>query len=260
MKILKDAGTFTVLTKPENVISDIANAARTCYQSQDKASPENDLKLVKNLMTRGHGAMLEFTDMTVRFENCSRGFTHEMVRHRLCSFAQESTRYVDEKDFEFIVPPHKDETSYTDGIFTFRECLHEVGYYYRNFRERGWKPEDARQILPTALHSQIVVKANIREWRHIFTMRCDKFAHWEIRAVMLKFLKWCQENIPVVFDDFHFYNENGIEYARPVMSVFNLADKITDYIKAGFDFSEILNKLPKDVISKYIKETENENN
>lgn len=259
MKILKDAGIFTVLTKPENVIFDIANAARICYQSQDKASLENDLKLVKNLMARGHFAMYEFADLVVRFENCSRGFTHEMVRHRLASYAQESTRYVNEKEFEFVVPPHRDENEENvnswdlenrdyEYVRSFSEHLEGIEIAYRSLRENGWKPEDARQILPMALHSQIVVKANIREWRHIFTMRCDKFAHWEIRAVMLKLLKWCQANIPVVFDDFNFYNENGIEYARPVMSVFNLADKINDYIKAGFDFNEVLNKLPKDVI------------
>lgn len=269
MKILKDAGTFTVLTKPENVISDIANAARTCYQSQDKASPENDFKLVKNLMARGHEAMLEFADMTVRFDLVSRGQTHEQVRMRISSFAQESSRYVDESDFLIVVPPHKDEYSDSieltmpDGeiqIMSLAQWFELNEQAYRSLRKNGWKPEDARQTLPTAIKSQIVHKANIREWRHIFTMRCDKFAHWEIRAVMLKLLKWCQENIPVVFDDFHFYNENGIEYARPVMSTFNLVEKINDYIKTGFDFSEVLNKLPKDVISKYIKETENENN
>ena len=253
MKILKDQGTFTVLTKPENIISDIANSARTCYQSQDKASPENDLKLVKNLMTRGHFAMYEFSDMTIKFENCSRGFTHEMVRHRLCSFAQESTRYVDEKEFEFVVPPHRDENEKmfdSDDQFWFKtpkNWLELIGKFYRSLREHGWKPEDARQWLPNALHSQIVVKANIREWRHIFTMRCDKFAHWEIRAVMLKLLKWCQANIPVVFDDFKFFvTSEGIEYARPVMSALNLAEKINEY-NQHFDLKDVVNKLDIDV-------------
>jgi len=253
MKILKDVGTFEVLSKPEDVIRSIATAARTCYQSQDKSSPENDIKLVKNLMTRGHFAMYEFADITVKFNNVSRGFTHELVRHRIASYAQESTRYVDEKDFEFVVPPHRDEESYENLVFSFKDCLRDIGGFYRIFRKIGWKPEDARQLLPTALNAEIVMKASIREWRHVFTMRCDKFAHWEIRSVMLKLLKWCQANIPVVFDDFNFFKtDDGIEYARPVLSSFNLSEKITEYVE-HFDFVDVFRKLDEATKNKLLK-------
>jgi thymidylate synthase (FAD) len=241
MKIIKNQGKFVVLTKPTTVISSIAEAARTCYQSSDKSNLESDEKLVRNLMNREHGAMLEFVDMTVRFDNCSRGLTHELVRHRLCSFAQESTRYVDEKDFEFVVPPHKDEEDYDGGVFSFRECLETIGNYYRMFRKRGWKPEDARQILPNALVSQITVKANVREWRHIFKMRCDFFAHWEIRAVMCDLLKWCQSNIPIIFDDFQWFNLDGIEYARPIPSISYIMD-LLKHAKEVYG-SELTNKI-----------------
>ncbi|MCK4521982.1 MAG: FAD-dependent thymidylate synthase [Nanoarchaeota archaeon] len=102
MKILKNAGSFEVLSKPENVIKNIATAARTCYQT--KGTPESDVVLVKRLVDRGHTAMLEFGDMTVQFNNLSRGFTHELVRHRLCSYAQESTRFVDESGPQCCCP------------------------------------------------------------------------------------------------------------------------------------------------------------
>ena len=240
MKILKNAGTFEVLINPENVIENIAKVARTCYQSHDKTSPESDEKLVANLLGRGHHAMLEFSLMAVRFNDISRGFTHEMVRHRLCSFAQESTRYVDESDLHVVVPPHKDENekahlvvdSYDskDGknhYNTLASCLHNNEQTYAALRKNGWKPEDARQVLPIATRSQIVVGANLREWRHIFKMRCDKYAHWEIRGVMLDLLDWCKKNVPLVFDDFEYFTltdegnlvagrRKGKVYARPM--------------------------------------------
>ena len=247
MKILKNSGTFEVLTKPENVIDDIAEAARTCYQSQDKSSPENDLKLVKNLMNREHFAMFEFSNMNVKFHYVSRGFTHEMVRHRLCSFAQESTRYVDESDLHVVVPPHKDEREAViddvngPGSYGMTDHFTEVERVYCDLRQAGWKPEDARQVLPIATKSQIVVGANIREWRHIFSMRCDHFAHWEIRGVMLKLLKWCQENIPIVFDDFHFFKtEDGKDYARTVTPFNKLKELIKHHIEVNYENRQIL--------------------
>jgi len=250
MKILKNAGSFEVLTKPENVINDIAASARTCYQSQDKSTPENDLKLVRNLMKREHFAMFEFSKMNVRFSNVSRGFTHEIVRHRLASFAQESTRYVKENDLHVVVPPHKDEnnkmellevTGYKTNYVTLAEWFKMNENVYSQLLDMNWKLEDARQVLPIAIQAQIVVGANIREWRHIFKMRCDIFAHWEIRSVMLNLLRWCRENIPVVFEDFKFFKtDSGEEYARIVMTESNIAEKI---IENG-NIENIISKLP----------------
>lgn len=572
MKILKNAGTFEVLTKPESVIRDIAAAARTCYQSQDKANPENDIKLVKNLIARGHSPMLEFADLTVRFNGVSRFLTHELVRHRLASYAQEclsgdtevkkgvtikylydrsktcygkthnktmnlrsvddagiiinnkmidilykgkgivyevktklgytikttlnhffrtpqgykelktlnindevmvngrsylipteidelkrmylkeglspkeieertgenyriviyklkkigifvrklndknkekynhntedsykrmkktikeqfgsgriawnrglnendhpsvkiqadalrtnhhdngyddnnsvwvgdnveisggysrsnrwfrisegykcdickkdkaihrhhidenpknnskqnllflcqechtkihkgwrsgyrehpdiivdikevgeedvydivmknphnnfvangfivhnSTRYVDEKEFEVIVPPHKDENELCgtgDDVYenTLVQWLQSHEDAYKSLREKGWKPEDARVALPSSIQAQIVIKANLSEWRHIFFRRCDKFAYWEIRVVMLELLKWCQQNIPVVFDDFYYFQtDEGTKYARKVLSKKALLEEIDHYRRATGD-------------------------
>ncbi len=112
---------------------------------------------------------------------------------------------------------------------------------YRGLRthpEGGMVKEDARQVLPIATKSQIVVKANLREWRHIFTMRCDKYAHWEIRGVMLNLLKCIKTEIPVIFDDFYFFmTDEGKHYARPVMSQNNLLEAIKHYKMAGGDMS-----------------------
>ena len=237
MKILKNQGTFKILRISNDVIGEIADAARTCYQSQDKSNPESDMKLVKNLITRGHEAMLEFSDMTVKFLNCSRGMTHEMVRHRICSFAQESTRYVDESDFEMVVPPHRDEDATIPlgetTVIPVRNMLEQIQFWYQQLRGVGWKPEDARQILPNALKSEIVVKCNMREWRTIFYFRCDRFAHWEIRKVMLDLLKYCKANVPLLFDDFYFFKtDDGQEYAKQVMTEFQIKEALTHYCKA----------------------------
>lgn len=266
MKILKNAETFEVIYKPENVIGTIANAARTCYQSFDKSTEDNDEKLVKNLITRGHGAMLEFCDMTVRFKNISIGMTRELNRHRLASIAELSTRYVDMvDDFEFIFPPNRyDNESLIDkgcvhvGIGSLKQVLNIFEWLYKSLRKLGWVPEDARQFLPIANKTEICFKANLREWRHIFTCRCSKFAHWEIRSVMLKLLKWCKENIPLIFDDFEFFYENGKEYALPVLSSFNLANNINDYIKSGKDIVKLFEKIPAESYNKIYELFEDE--
>jgi len=233
MKILKNEGTFEVLSKTEDIIWQIANAARTCYKSFGKQSEENDLALVKNLLKRGHYAMIEFADMTVKFTKCSRGVTHELVRHRLCSFAQESTRYVNESDLHFVAPPHREDEVYWESgnKANIKDYVHEYEFFYEQLVSQGWKPEDARQFLPIGTEAPICIKANLREWRQIFKMRCDKFAHWEIRAVMLDLLEWCQENIPVIFDDFHFFEtQDGIRYARPIIPEPVLKDEIKHFL------------------------------
>lgn len=216
MKILKNAGTFEILVTPDNVIEDISNAARTCYQSQERSDITSNIKLIRNLIKRKHMAMIEFADMTVRFNFISRGFTHEQVRHRLTSIGQESTRYVDESEFQVVVPPHKNEEEkfelvMPDGkvsrYFSLKDWFKLNEQMYRALRKAKWKPEDARQVLPIGIKSQIVIKANLREWRHIFHMRCDRFAHWEIRGVMLQLLNNCKKNIPIIFDDFLFYSQ-----------------------------------------------------
>lgn len=224
MRVLKNSGSFKILSEPRDIIQKIADAARTCYQSQEFANENKNISLVRNLIKRGHFAMIEFADMTVQFNNICRGFTHEMVRHRLCSFAQESTRYVDESDFKTVVPPHKDENEKIIQLtlpndreikLSLKEWFALNEQCYRVLRDHGWKPEDARQVLPIATKSQIVVKANIREWRRIFHMRCDKFAHWEIRGVMLQLLNKCKKDIPLVFDDYKFYKQDSksaVEY------------------------------------------------
>lgn len=217
-EILQSAGSYDVLSSPESLTDSvllIETAGRTCYQSEkNEVTMDTASKFIRRLIKSGHESVLEHSQLVVRFNNCSRGFTHELVRHRLAGFSQESTRYVDYANGEVdlskfsiscVAPPHRDVDEkfiLSDGrVFSFVDMCNYVEEFYRTLRSGGWKPEDARQILPTGLVAQIVVSANFREWRHIFKMRTATVAHWEIREVMTKLLHEINETIPAVFED-----------------------------------------------------------
>jgi thymidylate synthase (FAD) len=212
MNILRNAGThkiFAIMQGPngESPLELIELAGRTAYQSRDKITPGSANKFIHMLIEKGHESVLEHSAMTVQFDNVSRGFTHELVRHRLMAITQESTRYVDESDFNVVVPPHQNEDHYhispcigaSDFSFSTWMDLNEKAY--RQLRKAGWPAQDARQVLPIAIKSQIVCTTNFREWRHILKMRTAQNAHWEIRRVMIQLLADVRQRIPIVFDD-----------------------------------------------------------
>lgn len=191
-------------------------AGRTCYKSEDKISPDGESakRFVKMIIDNGHEAMLEHSSLSVRFI-CSRGVSHEIVRHRLFSFAQESTRYCNYSKGKFggeccfIVPPDMpwsvDTEDYVNSnnsikIYWFNSLVSAEDDYI-NLIEMGWKPEQARDVLPNALKTEIVVTGNYREWRHFFKLRCDEKAHPHIRLLAQETLEDLKYRIPVVFDD-----------------------------------------------------------
>ena len=178
----------------------IERVARTCYKSEDRITEGSAEKMVKSLIKRGHMAMIEFGSAAVMFIT-DRGVTHELVRHRLCSFAQESTRYVNYKEgMEVIKPVWWEEWSdYKRGLWD--RAMFETSTIYRHLIEDGATPQEARAVLPNSLKTEINVMANFREWRHIFELRCDKAAHPQIRALMNPLLKEFIERNEVVFGD-----------------------------------------------------------
>ena len=195
----------------------LERAGRTCYQSEAKNQPE---KFVTMLRDRGHHAMIEFGDITVRFTT-NRGVTHELVRHRHCSFAQESTRYVKYDGLmEFIKPVWVnldimpggntflfEGDPYRKEVLAANRWLDALRYAEKSYiglLANGWKAQQAREVLPNSLKTEIVMKCNFREMRHILTLRCSKAAHPQMRALMLPLLAELKEKIPVVFDDLIF--------------------------------------------------------
>ena len=215
-RILKNAGSYKILSimaglDGKNPLQLIELAGRTAYQSRDKITDESAAKFVEMLRKRGHESVIEHSAMTVEFDNVCRGFTHELVRHRLAAYTQESTRYVDESDFKVVIPPDKEPgeklvfLNLPDGgdlKVSFQEWMDLNEQMYRGLKKAGWVSQDARQVLPIGIKAQIVITANFREWRHIFKLRCSSAAHWEIRRVMVNLLRDAQKRVPVVFDDF----------------------------------------------------------
>ena len=207
MKLIKPKVEILDRLDERAIVGRIATVARTCYKSEGMRTADRDYALVKRLIESKHEAMLEFVDVTVKF-TCDRGVSHELVRHRMASFAQESTRYCNySKDkfgneLTFIEPVWYDSLGITHRQ-DFEIALERCEDDYLEFIRQGWTPQQARAILPNALKTEINMKANLREWRHFFKLRCHKTAHPDIRALALDLLKQMHERIPIVFDDLY---------------------------------------------------------
>jgi thymidylate synthase (FAD) len=217
MRLIKSSIEFIWAT--ENPLQIIERAGRTCYKSEERIAPESAARFVKMLIDNGHEAMIEHASASYRFI-CDRGVTHEIVRHRLFSFAQESTRYCNYKDeVAFVIPPWL--SSINEGSFTEKDLsdgqssslLDEPSriwlqnmlnqeQVYNKLLELGWQPQQARSVLPTSLKTEIVITGNLRQWRQFFRLRCDKSAHPQAREVAYMALKDVKDRIPVVFDCF----------------------------------------------------------
>ena len=196
------------------ILKDIERVGRPCYKSEDKITNESAKKFVSMLIERGHEAMIEHNAISVRFI-CDRGVSHELVRHRLASFGQESTRYCNYSKDKFgneitVIRPcwmkSSDEElndDYSDNEDEYLWCaaMESAESTYFGLLERGWKPQEARSVLPNSLKTEIVMTMNLREWRHFFSLRCDTPAHPQMRELTLPLLKEMSELIPIVFDD-----------------------------------------------------------
>lgn len=203
MKLIKQwVSILQVTNRPAPFIEE---CGRVCYRSEDMISEDSADKFVKTILGRGHHSVIEHAIATLVF-GTNRGVTHELVRHRLASYSQESTRYVDyvkKGEMEFILPVWLEGKEGTDEYADFKEILkaEESAYFY--LRDLGWRPEQAREVLPNALSTKIVVTANLREWRHIFTLRCSAKAHPQIRSLMREALRLMHQLCPTVFEDIY---------------------------------------------------------
>lgn len=208
----------------EEVLKKLEKIARTCYKSESRITEDgaSARKLLTNIIKSGHEAMIEHYSFSVKFI-CSRAMSHELVRHRMASFAQESQRYVNygkRGGIEFIVseslantlrqagsaihlltrstvPPELSEAQ----AFVSTAAASEAAYM--RALEHGAKPQEARDLLINATKTEIVMTANLREWRHFFNLRCDQAAHPDMRRLALDLLCQVHFRIPVIFDDLY---------------------------------------------------------
>ena len=178
----------------------IEQAGRTCYQSASRIEHGSEMKLIFKMIEMGHHAVLEHACATFKVTGVSRSFTHQLVRHRLCSFSQQSQRYVNEKKFDFVEP--ESIACDTEAHSLFEQFMVQAKAAYCRLQKLGIKNEDARFVLPNAVESEIVISANFRQFRHMFCLRCGRHAQWEIRKVCLCMLQVLQKEAPSVFGDF----------------------------------------------------------
>ena len=173
---------------------------RTPYMSFKKQKNGTKRQFIRMLITKEHHSVLEHAYATFRISGTSRAFTHQLVRHRLCSFTQQSQRFVDESQFKYVEPESIKNNSRAHSIFM--NFMGQVRGVYSELRKLGIENEDARFVLPNATESQIVITANFREWRHIIELRGSSDAQWEIRKVAIEILKILKKQAPTVFEDF----------------------------------------------------------
>lgn len=191
----------------QKVLQKIEAAARTCYKSEGKIQEGSAAKLVAGLIKSGHEAMLAHASVTVKFV-VDRGISHELVRHRLASFAQESTRYCNysKDDFgseiTFIIPDYLEYKS--EGWNIWKESMKQAEDAYFKMLYFGLSPQQARAVLPNSLKTEVVMTANLREWRHFFKLRAlgtTGKPHPQMLEVAVPLLEDMKNLIPVVFDD-----------------------------------------------------------
>lgn len=210
MKVIKPS--FEILTPISHGGVDelkyIERIARMCYKSEGKITADGSSarKMVGNLIKNGHMAMLEHSLLSIKFV-CDRGVSHELVRHRIMSFAQESTRYCNYSKGQFgeeitVVEPFWTKTQYEYDLW-YDACA-SAERAYMDLLAIGWTPQQARAVLPNSLKTEIVMTGNYREWRHFFELRaCDKTgpAHPQMKQIAIPALLEAKRRIPVVFDD-----------------------------------------------------------
>jgi len=189
----------------------IERMGRIAYKSEDKITEDSWKQFVSMIVARGHEAVLEHATMAVIF-TCDRGVSHELVRHRLCAFTQESTRYCNYSSGKFgeeitviDIHPYLDKTK--NGLHDLhmwdwwrKEC-ESAEKKYKELVANGASPQIARSVLPNSLKTEIGVTANFREWRHIFKLRAiSKAAHPQMREIMMPLYEHCRQMLPEVFD------------------------------------------------------------
>ena len=204
MRIIDPSAEILSLQNSDQVLRLIEQAGRTCYKSEHRISQGTAEEFIGRIINMGHESVIEHGSATVRFV-IDRGVSHELVRHRLASFSQESTRYANYAKERFgneitvIRPCFWQEGS--EAYRMWETAMRDAERHYLALIESGAKAQEARSVLPNSLKTEVVMTANLRQWRHVFRLRCDSPAHPQIREVMLPLLHAMHERLPVVFAD-----------------------------------------------------------
>lgn len=234
MEVIKPGFVIEDEIDGERILKNLERYGRTCYKSEDKITPGSARKFVQIILKSGHESVIEHEKVTVRVI-CDRGVTHEIVRHRIASYSQESTRYCNYSKGKFgagitvidpffferdaprkkIMTPEGWEMTKNGGIGEMKlgwAELNEFDVWFMAIMFAEWayltfvnifgrSPQEARTVLPNSLKTEIVITYNLREWRHFFRLRTSKRAHPQMREITIPLLREFQKLIPVIFDD-----------------------------------------------------------
>ena len=203
MKIIKPDVQFITPIDGATILKRLEKCGRVCYKSEDKITEDSAEKFVAGIIKRGHEVVLEHCSFTVKFV-CDRGVSHEIVRHRMASYCQESTRYCNYGKDKFgeeitVIEPCFLNSKVKRDYWRTAMCKVEDAYFA--LLDEGCTPQEARSVLPNSLKTEVVMTANIREWRHFLKLRCSPAAHPQMQEVALILLDKVHDSIPVCFDD-----------------------------------------------------------
>lgn len=192
------------------IMKNLERACRTCYRSEDKITEESYKTLLKNCINRGHESILEHEKITI-IMTCDIGVYKDLTRHRHASFSIESTRYCNygkdkfDNQIKFIKPVNIEEGT---GIYKeWEQSLEEIEKHYKKMAELGATPDQMRMILPHSTAALVTMTANIREWKHILSLRCTKHAHPAVEQVMIPLLLHFKKHMPEIFENIEYDEE-----------------------------------------------------
>jgi len=203
MKIINSTFVIESHLNGDYILKQIERAGRTAYKSEDKITEDSAIKFVSMINDLGHSSVLEHQCVTVRVI-CDRGISHEIVRHRLASYTQESTRYCNYTKGKFgneitvINPCFWDEND--EKYLIWKQTIESIEVAYNKLIELGATPQEARSVLPNSLKTEIVMTMNLREWQHFFILRTSSNAHPQMREIAIPLLNEFKKRIPFIFE------------------------------------------------------------
>ena len=204
MKIIEPSVELVDDFDAAKIMKKIERAGRVCYKSEGNIKDDSAENFIRGIIKRGHESVIEHATISFKII-CDRGVTHELVRHRLASYSQESTRYCDYSagkfggELTFIKPCFWRDDD--ENFLLWQKTMARLEEIYLTMRKNNARPEEARSILPNSLKTEIFVTMNLREWRHFLKLRTAKAAHPQMREVALKIYKILVEKLPAIFDD-----------------------------------------------------------
>lgn len=207
MRIIKPEAVLETPYSQEEILKLLEKAGRVCYKSESNISEGSAEKFISNILKRGHESVIEHVSLTFRVV-CDRGVSHEIVRHRIASYSQESTRYCNYHSDKFsneltVIDPlfwDKNSKQYSIWLESIKKCEEN----YNALIELGATPQEARSILPNSLKTEIFMTMNLREWRHFLKLRYSKSAHPQMVEVARLIRNELVTRYPVIFGDSEF--------------------------------------------------------